>query len=44
MAGMFDLDKELKVAEEFWDFLGGDGRMRIYQGVLNVLALNCERK
>ena len=25
MAGMLDLDNELKVAEEFWDFLGGDG-------------------
>jgi len=25
MAGMLDLDKELKVAEEFWDFLGGKG-------------------
>jgi len=24
MAGMLDLDKELKVAEEFWDFLGGE--------------------
>ena len=24
MAGMLDLEKELKVAEEFWDFLGGD--------------------
>ncbi len=24
MAGMFDLKKELKVANEFWDFLGGD--------------------
>ena len=23
MAGMLDLDNELKVAEEFWDFLGG---------------------
>ena len=23
MAGMLDLEKELKVAEEFWDFLGG---------------------
>ena len=22
---MLDLDNELKVAEEFWDFLGGDG-------------------
>ena len=25
MAGMLDLKQELKVAEEFWDFLGGNG-------------------
>lgn len=25
MKGMLDLEKELKVAEEFWDFLGGEG-------------------
>jgi len=25
MRGMIDLDKELKVAQEFWDFLGGNG-------------------
>ena len=25
MSGMLDLDYELKVAEEFWDFLGGEG-------------------
>ena len=25
MRGMLDLDKELKVANEFWDFLGGKG-------------------
>lgn len=25
MAGMLDLPRELKVAEEFWDFLGGKG-------------------
>ena len=25
MAGMLDLEEELKVAEEFWDFLGGEG-------------------
>ncbi|MGI0407237.1 TdeIII family type II restriction endonuclease [Helicobacter himalayensis] len=25
MAGMLDLESELKVAEEFWDFLGGAG-------------------
>lgn len=31
MAGMLDLKKELKVAEEFWDFLGGSGS---YQDLL----------
>ena len=25
MRGMLDLDNELKVANEFWDFLGGSG-------------------
>ncbi len=25
MAGMLDIKQELKVAEEFWDFLGGEG-------------------
>lgn len=25
MRGMLDLDNELKVAKEFWDFIGGDG-------------------
>lgn len=25
MRGMLDLDNELKVADEFWDFLGGEG-------------------
>lgn len=25
MAGMLDLESELKVADEFWDFLGGNG-------------------
>jgi type II restriction enzyme len=32
MAGMLDLQNELKVAEEFWDFLSGDN---IYQSLLN---------
>ena len=31
MAGMLDLENELKVAEEFWDFLGGSGA---YQDLL----------
>lgn len=32
MAGMLDLDEELKVAEGFWDFLGGEGA---YQDILD---------
>ena len=28
---MLDLEQELKVADEFWDFLGGDGA---YQDLL----------
>ena len=33
MAGMLDLQNELFVAEEFWDFLGGNGS---YQNLLKV--------
>ncbi len=33
MRGMLDLPNELKVAEEFWDFLGGDGA---YQDLLDI--------
>ena len=32
MAGMLDLENELKVAREFWDFLGNEGA---YQDLLN---------
>lgn len=32
MRGMLDLNKELKVANEFWDFLGGEGA---YQDLLD---------
>ncbi|MFQ5680468.1 MAG: TdeIII family type II restriction endonuclease [Candidatus Omnitrophota bacterium] len=32
MAGMLDLENELKVADEFWDFLGGKGT---YQDLLD---------
>lgn len=32
MAGMLDLEKELKVADEFWDFLGSKG---VYQDLLD---------
>lgn len=34
LKGMLDLREELKVAEEFWDFLGGDGA---YDELLNCL-------
>ena len=30
---MLDLDNELKVSNEFWDFIGGDGA---YQDLLNI--------
>jgi len=33
MRGMIDLDNELKVAEEFWDFLGGKGA---YSSLLDI--------
>jgi len=32
MRGVIDIERELKVAEEFWDFLGGDGS---YEELLN---------
>jgi len=33
MAGMLDLENELKVAHEFWDFLGGEGT---YNDLLDI--------
>lgn len=36
MRGMLDLQNELKVAEEFWDFLGGQGT---YQQLLDIFEL-----
>ncbi len=36
MAGMLDLDNELKVAAEFWDFLGGEGA---YDDLLDCFEL-----
>lgn len=33
MRGMLDLEQELRVAEEFWDFLGGEGT---YQNLLDI--------
>ncbi|OPX17849.1 restriction endonuclease [candidate division WOR-3 bacterium 4484_100] len=36
LKGMLDLEKELKVANEFWDFLGGDG---VYSELLDCFDL-----
>ena len=36
LQGMLDLEKELKVADEFWDFLGGDGA---YQDLLDCFEI-----
>ncbi len=33
LKGMLDLPNELKVADEFWDFIGGEGA---YQDILNI--------
>lgn len=33
MRGMLDLENELKVASEFWDFIGGVGA---YQDLLDI--------
>jgi hypothetical protein len=33
MRGMLDLENELKVASEFWDFIGGVGA---YQNLLDI--------
>ena len=36
MRGMIDLEHELKVAEEFWDFLGGENT---YENLLDIFEL-----
>lgn len=42
MAGMLDLDSELKVAEEFWDFIGGVGS---YELLLDAFEeVGCEMR
>ena len=42
MAGMLDLEQELKVAQEFWDFLGGTGA---YENLLSCFEkVGCEMR
>jgi type II restriction enzyme len=39
MAGMLDLENELKVAEEYWDFLGGVGTYTILLDIFERVGL-----
>ena len=39
MRGMIDLDNELKVAEEFWDFLGGTGTYSVLLDIFERVGL-----
>lgn len=39
MRGMIDLDNELKVADEFWDFLGGAGTYKILLDVFEQVGI-----
>ena len=39
MRGMIDLENELKVAEEFWDFLGGTGTYSVLLDVFERVGL-----
>jgi len=36
---MLDLQHELKVAEEFWDFLGGDGAYQILLDIFERIGI-----
>ncbi len=44
MAGMLDLDNELKVAEEFWDFLGGKGAYEDLLGCFERVGIDLKNK
>ncbi len=39
MRGMLDLPNELKVAEEFWDFLGGEGTYEILLDIFERVGI-----
>ena len=44
MAGMLDLEKELKVAEEFWDFLGGKGAYNDLLGCFEKVGVEMRKE
>ena len=39
LRGMFDLDEEIKVGKEFWDFLGGDGAYEVLLGCFETAGI-----
>ncbi len=39
MRGMLDLPNELKVSEEFWDFLGGEGTYEILLDIFERVGI-----
>lgn len=44
MAGMLDLDKELKVASEFWNFLGGKGSYEMLLEVFEKVGIEMRKE
>lgn len=44
MAGMLDLENELKVAKEFWDFVGGDGSYELILEAFEEVGLEMEKE
>jgi len=44
LRGMLDLEKELKVAEEFWDFLGGEGAYRDLLRCFEKVGISMKRE
>lgn len=44
MAGMLDLEQELKVAEEFWDFLGGEGAYNDLLGCFERIGIEMRQE
>jgi type II restriction enzyme len=44
MAGMLDLENELKVADEFWDFLGGEGAYNHLLGCFERVGIEMRKE
>ncbi|MFV0389693.1 MAG: TdeIII family type II restriction endonuclease [Pyrinomonadaceae bacterium] len=44
MRGMLDLDNELKVADEFWDYLGGEGTFEALLGCFEAVGIEMRQE